>query len=456
MSFTMMHPPRRMAGRWILLALLVSWSFFLVLPHKSHSSRHRYAHGGSLAVRCEAGESTPDSDMPDDDKDPNERRAEILAELGVKAWHAQGHKGQGVKVAILDTGFCGYRAHLGKALPAQVTARSFRTDGNLEAKDSQHGILCGEVIHALAPDAQLLFANWDADRPDQFLEAIHWARTEGARVISCSVIMPSWSDGEGGGKIHERLAKFVGPGEQPDDLLMFASAGNTAQRHWGGAFHDAGDGWLDWGQGTKENVIHPWGGERVSVELCCQPGARYDLFVEDVSLRQAAGRCSCRAGDDRCCCVTRFTPQAGHVYTLKVRQTAGKPGLFHLVVLGGGLQYASRKGSIPFPGDGPEVIAVGAVNHEGHRLAYSSCGPNSPTPKPDFVASIPFPSLWRTRPFTGTSAAAPQAAGLAALVLARHPDWTAHRVREALQSSVHHLDGQPHSCETGFGQLHLP
>src|SRR5262249_40822677 len=154
------------------------------------------------------------------------------------------------------------------ALPAHVTVRSFRKDGNMEARDSQHGVLCGEVIHALAPEAELLLANWENDRPEQFLEAVRWARAQGARIISCSVIMPSWSDGEGAGEVHQKLTQLLGPGEKPDDLLMFASAGNPAQRHWGGLFRDAGAGLHDWGQGQKENVLTPWGGERVSVELC--------------------------------------------------------------------------------------------------------------------------------------------------------------------------------------------
>src|SRR5438093_8749489 len=75
-----------------------------------------------------------------------------LAKLGVDRWHQEGFRGQGVKIAVLDSGFRGYRNFLGKGLPAKVTARSFRADGNLEARDSQHGILCGEVLHALAPD----------------------------------------------------------------------------------------------------------------------------------------------------------------------------------------------------------------------------------------------------------------------------------------------------------------
>src|SRR5262245_56965621 len=71
-------------------------------------------------------------------------RLPCLARLGADHWHAAGFRGQGVKVAILDSGFRGYRAFLGKGLPTHVTARSFRNDGNLEAKDSRHGILCGE------------------------------------------------------------------------------------------------------------------------------------------------------------------------------------------------------------------------------------------------------------------------------------------------------------------------
>src|SRR5262249_11917243 len=152
-------------------------------------------------------------------------------------------------------------------LPEHVTIRSFRQDGNLEAKDSQHGILCAEVVHAVAPEAELLLTNWEPDRPDQFLEAIRWARKEGARIISCSMIMPSWSDGEGGGPVNEGLAALVGSGREPGDILCFASAGNTAQRHWCGPFHGTSDGYQLWRPGMPDNLVTPWGTDRVSVEL---------------------------------------------------------------------------------------------------------------------------------------------------------------------------------------------
>jgi Subtilase family len=399
--------------------------------------------------------ATPDSESPTPDgEDPIRERADLLDHLGVAAWHRHGERGHGVRVAILDSGFRGYTAHLGHALPANIIARSFRSDGRLEARDSQHGILCAEVVHALAPDAELLLANWDPDRPDQFLDAVRWARHEGARVLTCSVIMPAWSDGEGHGEVHRELARLLGPGDGAGDLLCFASAGNTAQRHWSGFFHDAGGDWQAWADGVVDNVVRPWGGERVEVELCTAPGGALEVEVQDVTAGREVGRA---AAEGLGSAVTvRFNPQSGHGYSLRVRRLHGPAGFFHLVVLGGGLQYATPHGSIPFPGDGPEVVAVGAVDPEGHRLAYSSCGPNSEQPKPDLVAPVPFPSLWRVRPFSGTSAAAPQAAGLAALVFARHPDWTALHVRKALESAAEDLGPPGHDWETGFGRVHLP
>jgi hypothetical protein len=94
-----------------------------------------------------------------------ERQPEHLRRLGIPSWHDYAYRGQGMKVAILDSGFRGYQSFLGKELPAQVQARSFRRDGNLEARNSQHGILCADVVHTLAPEADLLFANWEPNDP---------------------------------------------------------------------------------------------------------------------------------------------------------------------------------------------------------------------------------------------------------------------------------------------------
>jgi subtilisin family serine protease len=361
-----------------------------------------------------------------------------------------------VKIAILDSGFRGYHDFLGTILPERVTARSFRGDGNLEAKDSQHGILCGEVIHALAPDADLLLANWEPDRPEQFLAAARWARAQGARLISCSVIMPSWSDGEGGGPVHDALRRILGGGKESGDVLCFASAGNTAQRHWTGPFQEGEGGWHEWEPAHADNTLKPWGSEPVAVEMCWHGDADYDLAVEDTGTGEEVVHSPARTATQRCSAVTHFVPRPLHTYAVRVHRAKGTPGPFHLVALGAGLEFATERGSIPFPGDGPEVIAVAAVDAKGQRQPYSSCGPNSSEPKPDLAAAVPFPSNWRSRPFAGTSAAAPQAAAAAALLWSHNPQWTACQVREALQTSAHDLGPWGHDAETGYGLLALP
>jgi Subtilase family len=382
-------------------------------------------------------------------------RAGHLAFLGVDRWHAAGHRGQGIKIAVLDWGFRGYREHLGGALPQHVTVHSCRPDGNLEARNSQHGILCAEVLHALAPDAELLFVNWEQDQPQQFLQAVRWARQQGARILTCSLIMPSWSDGEGGGSVQEALARQLQPADAGEEALCFASAGNIAQRHWTGRFHAGAQGFHEWQPGQTENALVLWQAEQVSVEACWRPGPDYAIAIVDQRTREEV-KCQLQRRQAQGCAVLRFEPVPGRAYVVRLRLLRGVPGRFHLVALGAGLQYTTIGGSIPFPADGPAVIAVGAVSPDGRRLYYSSCGAGTRRPKPELVAPVPFASLWRAQPFSGTSAAAPQAAALAALLWSRYPRWTAGQVREALFSAAHDVGPPGPDSETGFGMIALP
>lgn len=394
------------------------------------------------------------------------RRGELLERLGAAAWHSQGWRGQGLKIAVLDSGFHGYQAHLGGALPRSVQVRSFRFDGDLQAKDSPHGILCAEVIHALAPEAELLLTNWEPEHPDQFLAAVRWARQQGARILCCSIIMPSWSDCEGHGRIHEELARLLGPGEYGNDALFFASAGNTAQRHWGGPFESGGDGYHVWrdaqGDAHRDNLIRPWGSERVSVELCCTRDSAFEVLVFDALTERIIGRSQSTDGGGSGSAVVAFVPESGRNYYVRVcRLSHARTGKtpnppFHLVVLGGSLRHSSSEGSIPFPGDGREIIAVGAADATGRRLAYSSCGSKHGTIKPDLVATVPFPSCWRSRPFAGTSAAAPQAGALAALLWSCHTGWNAQEIRAALQKAARPCSTSSPAWESGYGLLRLP
>jgi subtilisin family serine protease len=425
-------------------------------------------------------------------------QANHLAFLGVDRWQLTGYRGQGIKIAILDTGFRGYRDYLGKTLPARVVTHCFRDDGNFEGKNSQHGVLCAEVVHALAPEAELLLTTWEPDSSERFLEAVRWAKGAGARIISCSVLMPSWSDGDGGGDFHQNLSRIlqsrtnspegalasrpdvgvacfrglpaflwgieVLPGRESmapsngsgsTDALFFACAGNTALRHWTGRFHAGADGFHEWQPGQTINNLRPWNSDRVSVELYGPAATQYEITARDENGEEVS-RSKPVAGTNGSSIAARFLPQPQSTYQVQVRLKKGKPGNFHLVVLGGTLSTVTSQGSVACPADGTEVIAVGAVTRAGSRLDYSSCGLDTHALKPDFVAPVPFPTTVRPQPFTGTSAAAPQAAAVAALLWSRHPQWTAEQIRKVLTTSARDVGAPGPDCETGFGMIALP
>ena len=403
-----------------------------------------------------AGDSIPAWAANKDERLP-QTRANHLAFLGVPDWHEAGVCGKGLKIAVIDSGFRGYKTQVGKSLPAGLVVRSARKDGNLEAKDSQHGILCGEVVHAIAPDAEILFANWDPDQPESFLDAVRWAKQQGAKIMTCSVVMPSWSDGEGNGPVHRKLAEILGDGTHPGDPLFFSCAGNTARRAWSGVFNPGPDGYHQWNEKIALNSISPWSDERVSLELCwSDPEAKYALEVVNPDTNEPAPGCTFKEHADPYAATARFIPKRGQSYSVRVKQLKGKPGKFHFNSLAAYLGEVRLAGSIPFPGDGPEVVTVGAITLDGKRASFSACGPNSLRPKPDVVAPIPFDTFLRDTPFSGTSCATPQAASVAALCWSANPDWNAARVRSYLTSRARDLGPAGHDTETGYGTVHLP
>jgi Subtilase family len=414
---------------------------------------------GSAALAWPPGSGSPVEETTVRAVDPaainDAERTAFLGELGVLRWHGVGYRGQGVRIAVLDYGFRGYREKLKHGLPAEVRTKSFRRDGDIEARDSQHGILCAEILHTLAPDAEIVLADWEPDSPDSFFRALRWVKSEGVRAVTCSVVMPSWSDGGGGGPQHAALREILGAGDDEHDVSLFAAAGNLAQRHWAGPLRPNADGDHEWSPGQRCNRLLPWGNEPIAIELYGPP-AECVVQVRDHDSGAILEKAELKTEGGAATAALRLEVQADRRYDI-VLHVSGRPtGTFHLVVLGGDLDIARTKGSIPFPGDGTNVVTLGAVDRDHRRLAYSSCGPNSPRPKPDFVAQVPFPSRCRERPFTGTSAAAPQGAGLAALLLSRWPHSTPAEIHAMLRTSAVDLLTPGHDAETGYGLLRLP
>src|SRR5262249_47430804 len=153
---------------------------------------------------------------------------------------------------------------------------------------------------------------------------------QGARIVSCSVIMPSWSDGEGGGPVHEGLTRLLGDGTHPGDVLCFASAGNTAQRHWSGIVRPTREGWHQWVDGVVDNDVTPWRTDRVALGLCWPAAADFDLVVLDGATGREIGRSLAKPGLARRSAVVRFESETARPCRVRLRQVRGAPARFHL------------------------------------------------------------------------------------------------------------------------------
>ena len=126
-----------------------------------------------------------------------------VAIAGADKWHSAGFKGSGVKVAIIDLGFKGHTSLLGTELPASVTVRSFRIDNDIEA-NSDHGTEVAQIVHDMAPEAELYLVNF-GDELD-LDAAVKWLIAQGVHVINHSVGWSNAGPGDGTGFINNIVA----------------------------------------------------------------------------------------------------------------------------------------------------------------------------------------------------------------------------------------------------------
>lgn len=127
--------------------------------------------------------------------------------------------------------------------------------------------------------------------------------------------------------------------------------------------------------------------------------------------------------------------------TTRAAQKAAQRGV--VVLTSAGNEGFNRShNTLGAPADGRLVLAVGAVDSFDNRADFSSVGPTADGRiKPDVMAqgvlvktaSPRQPDQYRFS--DGTSFACPLSAGVAALVLQAHPDWTVRDVRAVLRST---------------------
>ena len=381
--------------------------------------------------------------------------------IGADIWHTAGATGSGVKVGILDCGFKDYQALLGVELPATVTVKTFvprLSDPNLSKE--RHGTAVAEIVHEVAPDAQLFMADYGCRGGSTQGRAVNWLLAQGVQIISNSTgnsAAPMDGTGWDADLVKEAAAQGV---------LWVNSAGNAAERHYRGQYVDANgnqyhdfkanqdklsfrsdepvveitlrwDDWVKVDQDFELNLLDADGNLLVSSRES-QSGAKGERPVEQIDYA------SLMPGDTYY--VAIYAAQADRAVTFDL--------YFEGDVV---LEFSTSEHSIISPADAREALAVGAVNWSTDRITdYSSRGPTTDDRiKPDLSAPSEVDNVTYGR-FGGTSAAAPHVAGAAALVWGAFPGFDRQQVWDYLITNA--IDRGPAGVDDtyGAGRLQLP
>ncbi len=404
-------------------------------------------------------------------------RSQGILRSGATAFLDKSGKGAGMTIAVLDLGFGRSieRFQAAGELPpaSRLVTRSFDPVGGLAGANAygnptNHGELVAQTVFDYAPNARYIFANYRTQL--DFDAAVTWLIQQRPDiVVHSNSILEGPFDGTGpyARKVNEAAAAGI---------LWFNSAGNYAQRHWEGPFSDPdGDGAHNWPHSGGWIFFRPRGKPiSFAVSWNSPPGATTDLdmaleVLEPGNTWRTVAE-SRRPQGDGALNSERITGYAGPeqaFYRLRVWRASGPAPVGNMTLFSreiptspiGGTSVSSQ----PTPGDATGAISVGAVDWRGDALKdYSSNGPTDDgRVKPDLVASTNTRVAGPRGPRAvgGTSNAAPNAAGAAAVLLGRLRRQglspTAGDIRTLLMRDAIDLGEEGHDNLYGAGRVRI-
>jgi hypothetical protein len=391
--------------------------------------------------------------------------------MGVDKWQAAGFTGKGVKIGIVDGGFKYYDQFLGTTLPANLVIKDMDADiGNDGVIDETvHGTAVLEIIHSLAPDATLIPVAVDGSEEEE-TAAFDYLAQQNVSIISMSM------GGHG----------TPGDGSQPEDLriealrqrgiLLLFSAGNEGDSHYAGVFSPDNSGYQQFLPGVNKmavgnpgstafetNVILNW--EQWHLSSGVKP-TDLDLFVEDKNGTPISSSQNDQRSREPFEYVSLKIPPKTNYY-IKIRLKPGTPKpsqafRLHIFTHDVPVQFDVPEMSIAEPAASKGALAVGAIQFDTDVVAYYSS--RGPLPdgrmKPDIAAPAGISSaayaLEGEDGFDGTSAACPEAAGLAAVLKGANSKLTADQLAELLRERTKKLNGSGNPDDDyGYGRVDL-
>lgn len=399
-----------------------------------------------------------------------------VQQMNADGWTPCNYTGTGAKIGVIDLGFIGLAsAQAAGELPAGVIEVDESGTG-MEA-GTVHGVAVAEVVHDMAPDAELHLIKI-ADELD--LEAAKdYCKANGIDVVNHSV---GWS----GFNFYDGIAYSsmapspvgIADDANANGILWINSAGNSNGSHWRGPWaDDDGDDWLDLDTSAVE--VNQLGflanGTTIVVFLTWNDWPTtdqdYDLYLmrfQGNRWRTAASSRAVQNGTQTPVEAFGFIVNQSANYAVAILKFSADGS--HTFILRSFYQdfaFPTADGSIGCPADAASVLAVGAIRHSNYTTgpveSFSSTGPNNgsftgnPTLiKPDVCGPDGNASWTYTSGFFGTSSSSPHVVGAAALVLSRFPSFTNSQIRSYLEGETLDLGAAGKDNIFGYGPVVLP
>ena len=374
-------------------------------------------------------------------------RSGNTSSLGVDQLHADGTTGEGVRVGIIDTDF---RPDDPFVSDNVADIRAFN-----DPTGPTHGVEAAQSVVRTAPDAELYLAT--VSTSTDVVAALDYLESQNVDVVVMPLSFVEFDD-DGDHILAEQTAQARAAGS-----IVIYSAGNQRVRHWQGGFADPNNNqFLNWAENDERQCIPACdrlfrGGTLDIVIDYPRDGDGSDyravIFNPD-TLTFIADSQRVFVGDDRV--VERISVRIPEqAVDLQLRNTAGPADDEIEVNVFGDAATIERPvaaSSVTPPADAPASVSVAAYDRAEQRTAfYSSVGPTDDGRQAPTVTG--YTNIDTSEGvFTGTSAAAPYVAGVAALVEdAGASDQTPAELETALQATADDIEQPGVDTRSGTG-----
>jgi len=437
---------------------------------KSYKGKVRYQRGKQHEVRIPAADlSQLLKRMPSsvNARLPYPHQAVAVTSQGVGIMGAEdmqslSHGGAGVKIGVIDLGFINYtNAQASGDLPVNLSIVDYSGEG---IGGTNHGTSVAEIVHDMAPDAELYLAKVKSTA--QLDAAMNDMAAAGVKIINHSVAWFGAAFYDGTGSICDTTSTAESAG-----MLWVNAMGNSRTAHYLETFTDLdGDLKHDFVSGSIQNYNTISLTANIPIQFILNwdayPTTRdidYNLYLYDhlptaTSLPLMSSEVSQRRPyNNKPLEIITYLPTTTSTHYIVVTKSSSSTVNVPLTLFSTSSSFGiqTTASSLPQPADCSSSLSVAAVNLTDGVEWFSSEGPTTDGRNKPELSATNRTVTSQTSVFAGTSGAAPHVAGAAALLLSQDSSLTPMQLTALLVDSSKDVSSAGFDYRTGAGRVSL-